>query len=175
MKSEMKSRVIVLGILAIIAIATGFGYAAIASSTPIGLVISQDKETSELTILVEKDGRTVLTALNASIEGITVLIPPEPAQTIEVKAEKLTEEEEAKAVEIALNDPRVKEIIEGKEYEIDVGPIIEITESGEGRKAGAHVTILIPEEATYGVFISLEKEEVFRIISLPPLKPKSPE
>ncbi|MCL0053087.1 hypothetical protein M1M86_01150 [Dehalococcoidales bacterium] len=85
-----------------------------------------------------------------------------------VKAAELTEEEKEKALEIALNDPRVKEIIEGKEYEITgVSAITEITESGEGRKAGASVAIFIPEEAIHVVHIDLEKEEVTRIVSLP--------
>jgi hypothetical protein len=88
----------------------------------------------------------------------------------------LTEEEKARAKEIALSDSRVQERIEGKEYEIkaiNAHMLSQIT--GECELLGASVFIDLPEiDKWFVVEVDLEEGKVTWISPLAPI-PKPPE
>ena len=90
--------------------------------------------------------------------------------------EDLTEEEKARAKEIALSDSRVQERIEGKEYEIkaiNAHMLSQIT--GECELLGAAVFIDLPEiDKWFNVNVDLEEGKVTWISPLAPI-PKPPE
>ena len=89
---------------------------------------------------------------------------------------RLTEEQEEKAKHIALSDPEVKKILNGKDYEIEVGrPLVKMSSYeipiAEGFSVmgsteeliGASVKIKFTDGTIVPVHVSLEKEEVIRI------------
>ena len=89
---------------------------------------------------------------------------------------RLTEEQAEKAKHIALSDLEVKEILNGKDYEIGVGrPLVKISSYeipiAEGFSVmgsteeliGASVKIKFTDGTIVPVHVSLEKEEVIRI------------
>ena len=89
---------------------------------------------------------------------------------------RLTEEQAKKAEHIALSDPEVKKILNGKDYEIEVGrPLVKMSSYeipiAEGFSVmgsteeliGASVKIKFTDGTIVPVHISLEKEEVIRI------------
>ena len=185
MRGETRNKVVALAILAIIGIAMGFVYTAIVGRPeelntmleygsgviyfPNGTTVSREWVCELEVVGHAEDGSPILGCVEGTMRILNMTV-------IHGKqSEWLTADEEARALEIALNDPRVREIIDGKEYKIfGIEAIAELTESGERRKAGVTMTILIPEEeAMYAVFISLEREEVTCIIRLS--EPKPPE
>ena len=89
---------------------------------------------------------------------------------------KLTEEQAEKAKHIALSDPEVKKILNGKDYEIEVGrPLVKMSSYeiplAEGFSVmgsteeliGASVKFKFADGTIVPVHVSLEKEEVIRI------------
>ena len=90
--------------------------------------------------------------------------------------ENLTEEEKARAKEIALSDSRVQERIEGKEYEIKaINAHMLSTHTGECELLGASVFIDLPEiDKWFNVNVDLEEGKVSHIGPLTPI-PKPPE
>lgn len=86
---------------------------------------------------------------------------------------ELTEEEREKAREIALSDPEVQNIIKGKNYETEIGPIgvIITNETGgvETKFNGASVMFTLKDGTIYFVHVDLEKGKVIRIS--PPIAP----
>lgn len=89
---------------------------------------------------------------------------------------RLTEEQEEKAKHIALSDPEVKKIVNGKDYEIEVGrPLVKMSSYeipiAEGFSVmgsteeliGASVKFKFTDGTIVHVHVSLEKEEVIRI------------
>ena len=183
MRGETRNKVVALAILAIIGIAMGFVYRAIVGRSepvnyghawtwntyPNGTEVYLEYTFEDELIGYAEDGSPIF----REKEGSRVILN----RTV-IRGKQsgwLTADEEEKALEIALNDPRVREMIEGKEYKVfGIEAVAEITESGERRRAGATMTILIPEEeAMYAVFVSLEREEVTCIITLS--EPKPPE
>ena len=89
---------------------------------------------------------------------------------------RLTEEQAEKAKHIALSDLEVKEILNGKDYEIEIGrPLVKISSYeipiAEGFSVmgsteeliGASVKIKFTDGTIVPVHVSLEKEEVIRI------------
>ena len=89
---------------------------------------------------------------------------------------RLTEEQEKKAKHIALSDPEVKKILNGKDYEIEVGrPLVKMSSYeipiAEGFSVmgsteeliGASVKFKFTDGTIVPVHVSLEKEEVIRI------------
>ncbi len=88
---------------------------------------------------------------------------------------KLTEEQEEKAKHIALSDTEVKKILNGKDYEIKVGPLVKMSSYeipiAEGFSVmdsteeliGASVKFEFTDGTIVPVHVSLEKEEVIRI------------
>ena len=89
---------------------------------------------------------------------------------------RLTEEQAEKAKHIALSDPEVKKILNGKDYEIEVGrPLVKMSSYeipiAEGFSVmgsteeliGASVKIEFTDGTIVPVHVSLEKEEVIRI------------
>ena len=84
---------------------------------------------------------------------------------------ELTEEERESAREIALADPEVQNIINGKSYEMKIRPagVIITTEAGEVETKfnGASVMFELEDGTIYFVHIDLEKGKVIRIS--PPL------
>jgi len=94
---------------------------------------------------------------------------------------RLTEEQEERAKHIALSDPEVKKIVNGKDYEIEVGrPLIKMSSYeipiAEGFSVmgsteeliGASVKFKFTDGTIVPVHVSLEKEEVIRISPLIP-------
>ena len=94
---------------------------------------------------------------------------------------RLTEEQAEKAKHIALSDPEVKKVLNGKDYEIEVGrplvkmssyeiPIVEgFSVMGSTEELiGASVKIKFTDGTIVPVHVSLEKEEVIRISPLIP-------
>ena len=78
---------------------------------------------------------------------------------------ELTEEQKEKAKEIALSDPEVKKIVEGKRYEIKVTPMIMTVINGETKKTTKiSVNFEFEDGTRMKVFVDLDKEEVTRII-----------
>jgi len=90
--------------------------------------------------------------------------------------ENLTEEEKARAKEIALSDSRVQERIEGKDYEIKaINAHMLSTHTGECELLGASVFIDLPEiDKWFNVNVDLEEGKVTHIGPLLPI-PKPPE
>ncbi len=89
---------------------------------------------------------------------------------------RLTEEQEERAKHIALSDPEVKKILNGKDYEIEVGrPLVKMSSYeipiAEGFSVmgsseeliGASVKLKFTDGTIATVHVSLEKEEVIRI------------
>ena len=89
---------------------------------------------------------------------------------------RLTEEQAKKAKYIALSDPEVKKILNGKDYEIEVGrPLVKMSSYeipiAEGFSVmgsteeliGASVKFKFTDGTILPVHVSLEKEEVIRI------------
>ncbi|NAT11015.1 hypothetical protein C4E22_05665 [ANME-1 cluster archaeon AG-394-G06] len=89
---------------------------------------------------------------------------------------RLTEEQAKKAKHIALSDPEVKEILNGKDYEIVVGrPLVKMSSyeipiaegfsvmSSTEELIGASVKFKFTDGTIATVHVSLEKEEVIRI------------
>ena len=92
------------------------------------------------------------------------------------KVRELTEEERERAREIALADPEVQNIINGKSYEMKIRPtgVIITTEAGEVETKfnGASVMFELEDGTIYFVHVDLEKGKVIRISPLiPPLEP----
>ena len=94
---------------------------------------------------------------------------------------RLTEEQARKAEHIALSDPEVKKIVNGKDYEIEVGrPLVKMSSYeipiAEGFSVmgsteeliGASVKFKFTDGTIVSVHVSLEKEEVIRISPLIP-------
>lgn len=78
---------------------------------------------------------------------------------------ELTEEQKEKAKEIALSDPEVKKIVEGKRYEIKVTPMIMTVINGETKKTTKiSVNFEFEDGTRMKVFVDLDKEEVTRIL-----------
>jgi hypothetical protein len=86
---------------------------------------------------------------------------------------ELTEEERAKAREIALSDLEVQNIINGKNYEMEIRPtgVIITNEVGEieTKFSGASVMFELEDGTIYFVHVDLEKGKVIRMS--PPLLP----
>ena len=86
---------------------------------------------------------------------------------------ELTEEEKKEAREIAISDPKVKDLIEGKNYEMKISGITELrmNEIGEAEAelGGASVTFELEKGTIYFVHVDIEKGKVIRIS--PPLLP----
>jgi len=87
------------------------------------------------------------------------------------KVRELTEEERERAREIALSDPEVQNIINGKSYEMKIRPagVIITNETGEVETKfnGASVMFELEDETIYFVHVDLERGKVIRIS--PPL------
>jgi hypothetical protein len=89
------------------------------------------------------------------------------------KVRELTEEEREKARDVALSDPEVKNIMNRKNYEMEIkstGMII-INEAGEVETKfdGASLTFELEDGTVYFVHVDLEKGKVIRIS--PPIPP----
>lgn len=80
---------------------------------------------------------------------------------------ELTDEEKARAEQIALSDPRVLEMITGKSYRVDTG----VWHNETLHKLGAVVRIEAEGE-NFVVFVDLEKEKVARITRIGGLNQK---
>ena len=84
---------------------------------------------------------------------------------------ELTKEEREKARKIALSDPEVQNIINGKSYEMKIRPagVIITTEAGEVETKfnGASIMFELEDGTVYFVHVDLEKGKVIRIS--PPL------
>ena len=89
------------------------------------------------------------------------------------KVRELTEEERERAREIALSDPEVQNIINGKSYELKIRPagVIITTEAGEVETKfnGASIMFELEDGTIYFVHVDLEKGKVIRIS--PPIPP----
>jgi len=148
---EMNKKEIV-GVLAIIGVGIAFVY----FGTNIGVMITGENETvPRLTEIPSKPGEIIIG------KNDTGEIP------------ELTEEQKEKAKEIALSDPEVKKIVEGKRYEIKVTQMImsrvvdgRVEETGE-----ISVYFEFEDGSWMEVLVDLDKEEVKRIGSV--IKPQS--
>jgi len=142
----------IVGVLAII----GAGIAFVYFGTNIGVMITGENETvPRLTEIPSKPGEIIIG------KNDTGEIP------------ELTEEQKEKAKEIALSDPEVKKIVEGKRYEIKVTQMImsrvvdgRVEETGE-----ISVYFEFEDGSWMEVLVDLDKEEVKRIGSV--IKPQS--
>jgi len=93
---------------------------------------------------------------------------------------RLTEKQEEKAKQIALSDPEVKKMLDGVDYEIKVGPLLEkrlyeipvaegVSKMGSTEELiGASVKFKFTDGTIVSAHVSLEKEEVIRISPLMP-------
>jgi len=110
-----EKEIAILGVLAITMI--GAGIAFVYFGTNIGVMITGENETvPRLTETPSKPSEIIIG------KNDTGEIP------------ELTEEQKEKAKEIALSDPEVKKIVEGKRYEIKVTPMIMTVINGETKK-----------------------------------------
>jgi len=119
--------------------------------------------------VMEKDKIGEITGENETVPRLTE-IPSKPSEIIIGKNDtgeipELTEEQKEKAKEIALSDPEVKEIVEGKRYEIKVTQMImsrvvdgRVEETGE-----ISVYFEFEDGSWMEVLVDLDKEEVKRI------------
>ena len=128
-------------------------------------------------VLLSKQGFAGKTYMNHYVSVYVNLNTGEVAGINEVlKDFRLTEEQEEKAKQIAFSDPEVKKIVNGKDYEIDVGRLLVKMSSyeipiAEGFSVmgsteeliGASVKIKFIDGTVVPVHVSLEKEEVMRI------------
>ena len=133
-------------------------------------------------VLLSKPGFAGKTYLNHHV-FVYVNLNTEEVTGIDegLKDFRLTEEQAEKAKHIALSDPEVKKVLNGKDYEIEVGrplvkmssyeiPIVEgFSVMGSTEELiGASVKIKFTDGTIVPVHVSLEKEEVIRISPLIP-------
>ena len=128
-------------------------------------------------VLLSKQGFAGKTYMNHYVFVYVNLNTGEVAGINEVlKDFRLTEEQAEKAKHIALSDPEVKRILNGKDYEIVVGrPLVKMSSYeipiAEGFSVmgsteeliGASVKIVFTDGTIVPVYVNLEKGEVIRI------------
>jgi hypothetical protein len=112
--------------------------------------------------------------VNKTAIGIVVISGREEKRIKAPEVRELTEEEREKAREVALSDPEVQNIINGKSYEMGIksAGVVIINEAGEVETKfnGASVVLSLEEGMIYFVHVDLGKEKVIRIspLILPP-------
>ncbi|CAD7769405.1 hypothetical protein FHEFKHOI_01745 [Candidatus Methanoperedenaceae archaeon GB50] len=159
------NKVLVLGILAMVGIGMAAGYVVMASPASMSMnmrsgvqmlwipeISGDDNDTNDTTgagaITISRDG-----------EFETMHLNPEDVKP-------LTDEEREEAKQIALADPEVQKLIDGKEYEIGhIGEGYGVRVEGDGVRSEMRFASLelLVEGMIYHVHIDLEKGEVTRI------------
>ncbi|MHC1567512.1 MAG: hypothetical protein ACXQTD_07370 [Candidatus Syntropharchaeia archaeon] len=154
----------VLGILAMVGIGMAAGYVVMAS--PAGMDMRSGVQTLWISDVSGDDNdMTGAGAITISTDGKLETIP---LNTGDVKP--LTDEEREEAKRIALADPEVQKLIDGREYEIGhIGEGYGVRVEGDGQRSEMRFASLelLVEGMIYHVHIDLEKGEVTRIS--PPL------
>ena len=159
-------KVLVLGILAMVGIGMAAGYVVMAS--PAGIKMRSGVQTlwvPEISISGDDNDTTGAGAITISKDGEfeTIYLNPEDVKP-------LTDEERKEAKQIALADPEVQKLIDGKDYEIGhIGEGYGVRVEGEGQRSEMRFASLelLVEGMIYHVHIDLEKGKVTRIS--PPL------
>ena len=159
-------KVFVLGILAMVGIGMAAGYVVMAS--PAGMNMRSGMQTlwiPEISISGDDNNMTGAGAITISRDGEfeTIYLNPEDVKP-------LTDEERKEAKQIALADPEVQKLIDGKEYEIGhIGDGYGVRVEGDGQRSEMRFVSLelLVEGMIYHVHIDLEKGKVTRIS--PPL------
>ena len=156
-----EKEIAILGVLAITII--GAGIAFVYFGTNIGVMEKVPYKMGEITGENE-------TEMERERVPKLAEIPSKPSEIIIGKNDtgeipELTEEQKEKAKEIALSDPEVKKIVEGKRYEIKVTPMIMTVINGETKKTTKiSVNFEFEDGTRMKVFVDLDKEEVTRIL-----------
>ena len=177
------------------------GYKMLGISSTFGNISGREKAITDVYVTLNKDKDWVFANVDLSEEEVTGILKSrgeiaglEMREDGEVKAvnetglriaiggwegklikapevRELTEEERERAREIALSDPEVQNIMNGKSYEMKIRPagVIITNEAGEVETKfnGASVMFELEDGTIYFVHIDLEKGKVIRIS--PPL------
>ncbi|CAD7775193.1 hypothetical protein AIOGIFDO_01737 [Candidatus Methanoperedenaceae archaeon GB37] len=159
-------KVLILGILAMVGIGMAAGYVVMAS--PAGMNMRSGVQMlwiPEISISGDDNNMTGAGAITISRDGEfeTMHLNPEDVKP-------LSDEEREEAKQIALADPEVQKLIDGKDYEIGhIGEGYGVRVEGDGQRSEMRFASLelLVEGMIYHVHIDLEKGEVTRIS--PPL------
>ncbi len=156
-------KVLVLGILVMVGIGMAAGYVVMAS--PAGMNMRSGVQTLWISDVSEDNNMTGAGAITISRDGEfeTIHLNPEDVKPI-------GDEEREEAKQIALADPDVQKLIDGKDYEIGhIGEGYGVRVEGDGQRLEMRFASLelVVEGMIYHVHIDLEKGEVTRIS--PPL------
>ena len=153
-------KVLVLGILAMVGIGMAAGYVVMAS--PAGINMRSGVQTLWISdVSGDENNMTGAGAITISRDGEfeTIYLNPEDVKP-------LTDEERKEAKQIALADPEVQKLIDGKDYEIGhIGEGYGVRVGGDGQRSEMRFASLelLVEGMIYYVHIDLEKGEVTRI------------
>lgn len=161
-------KVLVLGILAMVGIGMAAGYVVMASPASMSMNMRSGVQMlwiPEISISGDDNNMTGAGAITISRDGEfeTIYLNPEDVKP-------LSDEEREEAKRIALADPEVQKLIDGKEYEIGhIGEGYGVRVEGDGQRSEMRFASLelLVEGMIYHVHIDLEKGEVTRIS--PPL------
>ena len=157
-------KVLVLGILAMVGIGMAAGYVVMAS--PAGIKMRSGVQTLWISdVSGDENNMTGAGAITISRDGEFETIPLKPEDV-----KPLSDEEREEVKQIALADPEVQKLIDGKDYEIGhIGEGYGVRVEGNGQRSEMRFASLElrVEGMIYHVHIDLEKGEVTRIS--PPL------
>lgn len=181
MDQNVKSKIIVIGILLVLGMGMSFIYVTFAASIftdetkhtkevwmmerPCAVVPNaSDNLSGGMEIQIEKGGTTIhlLQCEKVGFLNVTGI------KTISIN---LTDHERVLSKEIALNDSGVKKLIDGKDYAMNMSPMISTDITGGTKLIGASIALEIfegSENTMYFVHVDLEEKKVMRIS--PPLK-----
>ena len=155
-------KVLVLGILAMVGIGMAAGYVVMASPASMSMNMRSGVQTLWIPEISGDDNNmTGAGAITISRDGEfeTMHLNPEDVKP-------LSDEEREKAKQIALADPEVQKLIDGKDYEIGhIGEGYGVRVEGDGQRSEMRFASLelVVEGMIYHVHIDLEKGEVTRI------------
>jgi len=157
-------KVLVLGILAMVGIGMAAGYVVMAS--PAGIKMRSGVQTLWISdVSGDENNMTGAGAITISRDGEFETIPLKPEDV-----KPLSDEEREEVKQIALADPEVQKLIDGKDYEIGhIGEGYSVRVEGDGQRLRVEGSErfasleLRVEGMIYYVHIDLEKGEVTRI------------
>lgn len=180
MDQNVRSKIVVIGILLVLGIGMSFIYVTFATS-----VFSETKHTKEVWRM-DRQHAVVPNASDNLSESVEIAIEKEESifhlirggekvifldvTEIQTASINLTDYERVLSKEIALNDSKVKKLIDGKDYMMNISPMISTDVKGRTKLIGASIALEIfegLEDTMYFVHVDLKEKKVMRIS--PPL------
>jgi len=179
MNQNMRSKIVTIGILLVLGIGISFMYVTFADSVftdetkPIKEIWMTDRQraivpnasdnlSGSMKVQIVKEGATI----NLFREGMKVGFLNLTETKIVPVTVNLTDRERMLSKEIALNDSEVKKLIDGKDYAMNISPMISTDMKGEMKLIGASIALEIfegSENTLYFVHVDLKDKKVMRI------------